>query len=257
MLGASVMKARAALPGGREIGQNYLEWITRYEDDTTLTTRNATVSDPFELMPHQMRQEFPGTSDVGELKARHDRRAQQLLPRGPRFPHGRDWMAEYRDYHRRWCAFQEAKGLLRHDAAAGVYRATAKVAWRGIVNFLNPLADNFTLARFVLGLLLGAGMPALGILATADPGVLAWLTRTTGLTPGLGRLLVLGAAFTLGGAAVGWLFMFKSFIWARVLGYLPLRLLAPAAGLDVLVVLWMGVVAARVAAVRQRRELLI
>jgi hypothetical protein len=257
ILGASLMKGHSALPGAQEAGQNYLEWITKYEDDTTLTTRNVTVSDLFERMPHQIRQDFPAVSDVVRLKAHHDRRAQELLPCGPRFPHGRDWMADYRDYHRRWCAFQESKGLLRHDTEAGVYRATARTAWRGIANFLNPLADNFTPARFVLGLLLGAGVPALGILAAADLAVLAWLTRTTGLAPGLGRLLVLGAAFTAGGAAVGWLFMWKSFIWALLLGYVPLRLLAPGAGGGVMVVLWMGFVADRVAALRQKRELLV
>ena len=257
VLGASLMKAQSVLPGAREAGQNYLEWITKYEDETTLTTRNVPVSDLFERMPHQIRQDFPGASDVARLKARHDSRAQELLPRGPRFPHGRDWMAEYRDYHRRWCAFQESRGLLRHDAEAGVYRATVRTAWRGIANFLNPLADNFTLGRFVLGLLLGAGVPALGILAAADPAVVAWLTRTTGLTAGLGRLLLLGAAFTAGGAAVGWLFVWKSFVWALLLGYLPLRLLAPGAGVEVMVVLWMGFMADRVAAFRQKRELLV
>jgi hypothetical protein len=54
-------------------------------------------------------------------------------------------------------------------------------------------------------------------------------------------------AFSAGGAAVGWIFIWKSFIWALLLGYLPLRLLDPGAGFELILAAWMGVVAESVA----------
>jgi hypothetical protein len=171
-LAVSFLKAHSAIEGSVESGQNYFEWITKYEVGTILTTRNVNVSDVFDRMPH----------------------------------------------------------LLRHDPPADAYRATAKVAWREVANYLNPLADNFTAARFVLGLALGAGIPAC-------------------------RWALLGSAYTASGAAVGWLFTSKSFIWALVLGYLPLRLIDP--GLQLVLALWMALVADRVAVWRMKRELLV
>ncbi len=234
VLGASCLKGRSAVDES-ESSQNYLEWVTKYEDGTSLTTRNVTIAELFARMPHQLLHDYPGMASAA-LKARHDRHAEPLRVRGPRFPHGRDVLQEFRDYHRRWCTFQDSKGLLRFDAQADVYRATGKVAWRGVANFLNPLADNFTLPRFVAGVLLGAGVPALAA-ATAQ------------------GLPMLFAAFVVAGAAIGWLFTSKSFVWALLLGYVPLRVAVVGTGTALLLILTMGLVADRVARYRFRREM--
>ena len=126
-----------------------------------------------------------------------------------------------------------------------------------MANYLNPLADNFTLGRFVLGLVLGAGPPILGALAVGSPVALTPLVRTLGLAPELGVWLLLGLAFTAGGAAVGGLFASKSFVWALLLGYLPIRLLDPTGSVGLVLVLWMGAVAERVSQFLQRRALLV
>jgi len=253
---ATCLRAAAVLPNAPPSAENYVEWSSRYEDGSVLTTRNASVSEVFDLMPHQIRQECRGERDLARLKSRHDRRAEPLRVRGPVFPHGRDLLADFRDYHRRWTAFQESRGLLRHDPEARLYRARARIAWRGVANYLNPLADNFTPLRLAAGLVLGAGLPALGVLAAASPELVRAAGRLS-LPPALAAWGLLAVAFTAGGAAVGWLFSSKCFVWGLLLGYVPIRLLDPTPGLDFLLVLWMGAVAERVSRLLQQRQLLV
>lgn len=114
----------------------------------------------------------------------------------------------------------------------------------------------FSLGRFALGLLVGAGLPVLGVLA-AERGEVARWAEAVGATAGVGSWIVLGLGFTLGGAAVGALFTTKSFVWALLLGYVPIRLLGGDLGLELVLVLWMGVVAERVSAFVERRRLLV
>jgi hypothetical protein len=253
---ATCLRGESARPGAVPTAHNYVEWTSRYEDGSVLTTRNVSISDVFDLMPREIRQDCPGERDVGRLKARHDSRAEVLRVHGPVFPHGRDLLAAFGEHHRRWTAFQESRGLLRNDPAAGLYRARARTAWRGVANYLNPLADNFTALRFAVGLALGAGLPALGVVAAASPEV-PRLAERLSLSPALLTWGVLATAFSGGGAAVGWLFSSKCFVWALLLGYVPIRLLDPSPGLDLVLVLWMGAVAEQVSRFFHRRQVLV
>lgn len=256
VVAASCLRGESAVPGAPPTAENYVEWVTRHDDGTILTTRNVSISDLFELMPHEIRQECPGESSLERLKRRHDLRAEELRVRGPRFPHGRDLLAEFQEHHDRWCAFQESKGLLKFDPERLVYRARAKAAWRGVANFLNPMADNFTLRRFALGLILGAGLPVLGVLGAERPELVR-VTEMIGVAPKIGAWVLLGLSFSAGGAAVGALFTSKSLVWALLLGYVPIRLLGADISLELLLVLWMGVVAEQVSAMVHKRRLLV
>jgi hypothetical protein len=256
VLGAHCLRGHAAFDESTPGGQNYLEWITKYQDGATLTTRNAELSDLFDRMPHQVRQVCIGVVDPLALKARHDRKAAELLARGPLYAHGRDLLAEFQDFHRRFCAFQESRGLLV-AGAGGRCHPTVKTALRGVWNYFDPLADNFTLPRFLLAVVLGAGLPALATWLTT-PGA---VHRPAGLPvlavePAL-RLATLGLVYAAAGAVVGWVFTGKAFIWAALLGYLPLRLLTPHPGAELLLAFEMGLVAEWTARMRIRRELLV
>jgi hypothetical protein len=256
VLGAHLMRSRGAFDAGRPTSHNYLEWITKYQDGTTLYTRNAQLGNVFDRMPEQLIRECPGLADPAALKAVHDAKAQQLLQRGPLWAHGRDVLVDFRDFHRRFCDYQSARGLL--VAGPGErWHPTLRTALRGVWNFFNPFADNFTPLRFVVIVLVGAGLPALAAWLTTPeaayrpPGVPVWNVSAPL------RLAVLAAAYTIAGAAVGWIFGLKTFIWATLLGYLPLRVLTPHPGIDLLLALWMAIVAERVAAIRSRREMLV
>jgi hypothetical protein len=256
VLSANCLRAAAVIDENAISGQNYLEWTTEFHDGTTLMTRNVELSSPFDRMPHQIVDDWIGQRDPLALKARHVAHVAKLLDRHPRHPHGRDLLAEFRDFHERWCAFQESRGLLV-PAAAGRHHASVKTALRGVAFFLNPLADNFTLGRFAAAVGIGLGLPLL-VTWWIDPSAL-W--RPAGLPPlpmalPFARLPALALAYAAAGAVVGYLFTGKAFIWAALLGYVVLRLTG-VTGAELLLAPWMGLVAERVGGYRARRQALV
>jgi hypothetical protein len=257
VLGAHCLRSASVIDEKVVGGHNYIEWITKYEDDTTLTTRNAGLADVFDRMPHQIRQECVGLTDPVALKARHDAKASGLLHHHPRPAQGADILGEFADFHERWCRFQESRGLLVPSADGTRYNAGVKAALRGVANYLNPLADNFTPLRFLLAVVLGAGTPILAAwLLTPDaPGRPSGLPIVSPESP-LVRMAALGAAYAGAGIAVGCIFTAKAFIWAALLGYLGLRLTG-ASGAELWLAVWMGFVAEQVGRYRTQREILV
>jgi hypothetical protein len=251
---ARIMVTLLSSPQGKA-AHNYAEIISRYRDGVILSTKNSGVSSVFATMPERIAKTYPGIDDLAELKARHDTHAASLITHGPLHRDPKTFFADFNDYHKRFCEYQQSKGLLRYDQRAGVYRTTPLTGLRGIRNFLNPLADNFTLLRFALGVLLGAAPPVLVIYQL--PGLVDWFRSASGLDPTLIVSLLLAATFTLGGLTVGYLFKQKSFIWAFLLGYIPTKLLRPASGLELWFCAWMALVAHYVAHWRMRREKLV
>ena len=246
VLGAHCMAASA---GG---GHNYEEWYTRHEEGTTLTTRNCEISTLFERMPHQVIQESVGMRDLAALRERHRAGERELLARHPRHPDRRKLLEETVDFHRRWCDHQVAQGRLV-PLPDGALRPSLSTALRGVGNYFNPLADNFTLPRFALALLGGLGLPLLACWA-ADP---AAPLRPAGFPRlPLDPRLTLGLGWALGGATVGAVFTSKEFVWGALLGWAALRLFRTG-GLELTLALLMAVTAQAVAHWRMRRRQLV
>jgi hypothetical protein len=247
--------------GGDEHPMNYLEIMTRYADGTILTTRNTEISDVLARLPEHIIQERRGVRDPEALKKIHDGKAEELKVREPVYSPAADFEAAFHDYHDRWCAYQMEHGFLVPSAQDGDrLRPTVKTGLRGIRNFLNPLADNFTVARFALGLLFGVLLPAAGIAWLNGPGqgVIDSLGAATGLEPAWCVVGGLTLLFSLSGLVVGFLFVSKSFIWSFVLTYVLLRVAAPIGLVGALFLsLWSGGAAAWSAERRERRQLLV
>lgn len=251
---ARILVALMSAPRGK-MGHNYAENLTRYRDGAILTTKNSNLSTVFATMPGQIVQSFPGVEDLLELKRRHDAKAATLVSHGPLQRDDKTFFDDFRDYHKRFCDYQQSKKLLRFDERARIYRGTLRMALRGTANFLNPLADNFTVSRFAMGLLFGTVLP---LIALYQPALLVrWLQPRMGLDPVMALTLLLGVAFTCAGVVVGSVFRQKSLIWAFLLGYVPIKLLGPAAGVGLGPCLWMALVAESVARWRMRREKLV
>jgi len=196
--------------------------VTRFADGTRLSTKNSEFSSVFAPFPNRVTQTFPGVTDPAALKSYHDRKSEILRDRVPEFRPLTSAIADLEDYHQRFCEHQVSQKLLSLDAENGRYRDTYRTALRGIANFLNPMADNFTLARFCLGALFGAGLP---LLAVRQQGkIMLWLAAWIPNQATLAHAFLLPAACTLAGIAVGAIFTRKSFIWAILLGYLPGKL---------------------------------
>lgn len=216
--------------GSGEHPMNYLEVMTRHDDGTILSTRNAEISDVLDVLPGHVIQERRGLRDPSSLKCAHDRKAEEFKIRGPIFSRADEFEQSFHEYHERWCSHQVNRGLLRTEAGdEDRLRPTVKAGVRGITNFLNPFADNFTPLRLLLVATFGLAGPGAAILWLGGPGspVVSRLSALTGLDPIWCLIACLGVVFTVAGAVVGSIFVSKAFIWSFLLTYVLLRILGP------------------------------
>jgi hypothetical protein len=247
--------------GSIEQPMNYLEITTRYGDGTILSTRNAEISEVLEPVPGHVIQERRGLREPGPLKAAHDQKADEFLVHGPTFSQPEDFEPVFHEFHERWCRHQIDRGLLvplTDDPDR--LRPTVKAGLRGIANYLNPLADNFTFPRFLTALLFGLVVPVLTILWLTGPGafVIAWLASATGFAPTTCVIACLAIVLSVVGVVVGMIFVTKAFIWCFLLTYVLLRLVGPTGiGATLGLSLWTGVVADWAAKRRQNRQKLV
>lgn len=188
------------------ISTNYVEFISAFEDGGRLTTRNAQVSDVLEPQPGHLLRNFTA-ADPSELKRLHDLRLQELgkIPSQPGSKE--EILRRANELHLSFCRHQVALGLLRFDAAAGRFRATAKLGLLGIGNYLNPFSDTFTWLRLFMVLTAGVGPPLLA--SRYAPATGLWMA----------------SAYVLAGFLVGLILCAKAFVWALLLGWLVSRLL--------------------------------
>jgi hypothetical protein len=250
---------RSEIENAEDQSTHYLEVITRFADGALAITRNAELSEVLEFLPDQFVQDLRGVREPSELKARHDRRLESFQLRSAVQLRRDDLFDRFREFHSRWCEHQVAQGLMRYDGDVGLYRLTTRTGLRGIRNYLNPLADNFTWRRMVAAVVLGSILPALAVAAVRFPQspVRDWLLERLGLADNHLLWLACGVAFTIAGSAVGAIFSAKAFIWSFILAYVPLRLLGPAGLLPLWFSLWTGFVAHRVSSWRMRRHELV
>jgi hypothetical protein len=248
----------AEVKGGGEHPLNYLEITTRYRDGSMLSTRNAEISEVLAHLPEQMIQERKGIRDPEQLKRFHDSKADELRIREPIYSQADEFEPAFHEFHERWCAYQISQGLLCPRSGDGErLRPTVKAGLRGILNYLNPLADNFTMPRFLLGVVFGLLLPAAGIFWLRGPGTkwVSALADATGFNPELWVVACLVVLFTVSGSVVGLLFVGKSFIWSFLLSYVLLRLVGPTGVMSTLLLsAWSGTVAGWAAIRREKYQ---
>ena len=208
-----------------------------------------------------MIQERRGLRDPASLKRAHDVKAEEFRIREPVFSRADEFEQAFHQYHERWCEHQVSRGLLRVvDGDEDRLRPTVKAGVRGIGNFLNPFADNFTPLRLLLVAIFGLLCPGAAILWLGGTGspVVERLSTLTGLDPIWCLIACLGVVFTVAGAVVGSLFVGKAFIWSFLLTYVLLRILGPPGWVTTLTLsLWTGGVAGWAARMRERRSTLV
>ena len=241
----------AVAPKNKSLFQSYVEFATRYADGTRLVTNNNRRSGIFDEMPAVITRRYTGLNDVVELKRRHDREAENFRQRGIVFYSPENYFEDFRDFHRNYVEYQASRGLLRWDANAGVYRATTWTALRGIRNFLNPLGDrNFSALRFLMGAILGAGLPV--VVRVEDLPIRMWLADHRGAAGLMAALGLPLAVYGIAGLAVGVLFSRRTFVWAFLLGVLPSHFILGWS--EVGYSLWMATIADLTGRVHNRRK---
>ncbi len=234
----------------RTLFTSHVEFATRYADGTCLAVNNNAVTPLFDPVPGITIHRYKGLTDVEELKRRHDAEAETMRQRGVVFYTRENYVEDFRQYHVRFCEHQLAQKLLSWDASSNLYRATTWTAVRGIRNYFNPLAGQFSLLKFLAGLLLGGGLPAF-VLYERIP-LTQWVQSIAGANGFLTVPLLTIAAYTVAGISIGLLFSRKTFIWGMLLGILPTRLLFGTSEMGY--GLWMAMIADLTGRFHNRRK---
>ena len=250
---------RVRVKSGSSHNLDYVEIITRYTDGTVLTTSNSPARSVFDRPAQRVHQRFPGLG-AAALKERHDRAAAGLLPRDPLWVRGDEILARWQESHRQWYEHQVQQGLLAYDAASDRYAPSRRTALRGIADYLNPVAATAPPHRIAAGALTSAALLGLGTFAAAVPSsaLVKWVEGVTGLSRAGAVALALWMPFTLAGVAIGLTFGHRHFVWALVLGGIPVAVLAGSLEVQPFAALvWLAFVAERVARWLNRRRRLV
>ncbi len=203
-------------------------FVTQFSDGRVLNTRNMELKSLMDQPPNKVVQDCGGGASLEDLKRKHDRKAATMgVPvTGPSSPEALFKYAQ--DEHHEFFNWQVQHGTYVYDAANTRYRATDKVHWRGIRNHFNPFAGGFTWSRFLPAALLGSGVPIVTMMKIVPEAVKTGMLAV--VPPGVPDPLTI-AAYAMSGAAVGFFFKRKTFVWELLLTYLPVRLLlGPVAG---------------------------
>ena len=248
---------------GVAVGARYVEYVTEYADGSIVGTRSAAAEDPFDLLPGQHRFVHPQIEDPLALKAKHIEHCEAFVLKEAQHCERDAVLDRLRDFHMRWVAHQEDRGLLRRlPEDPDQDGATARLAIRGLATYFNPFAEGFTTRKLVSALVLGFALPVTAIAALALPEVpiVPSLVAATGLAESLVTLLVMAPILLAGAAVVGWIFTGNALLWGFLMSYASSRLLLPDLHAnDLALVVWLctliaaPLVAQRVETLRVRR----
>jgi len=228
----------------------HVEFASKYADGTHLVINNNNITGIFDDMPGVTIRRYKNITDIAELKRRHDAEAEKFRDRGIVFYTPENYLEDFRQYHVKYCEHQASKKLLRWDSQTGVYRATTWTALRGLRNFFNPLADNFSVARFVAGIVLGGGLPLFVVMDRVP--ISLWLRAHLGANALPAIAFAPLIVYTVAGISVGLLFSRRTFIWGVLLGILPAKLLLGVAQAGY--AFWMALIADLTGRVHNRRK---
>ena len=226
--GTLAMAAFLSQQSGEHLSvENVLEFLTSFADGSVHSTKNASLASVFPPVPWKTSLDLPVDTPLSRLHAAHEDAVRERTRRiGVKAPprDAVESLARTQAEHERFIDHHVAHGCLR-QVAVGVYAPTAKLAWRGVRNHLNPFAEAFSWRAFLLGTLGCALGPALLIRALVSPEALAALGE------GIIVKVEIHAVGMLTYASAGWvlarLFDKKLFVWGFLLGYLPAKLLIP------------------------------
>ncbi|MDH4182867.1 MAG: hypothetical protein OEV92_01485 [Nitrospinota bacterium] len=206
----------------------YFEFLSKH-DEVEVQTNNAPVSSLFAKPPWARSRQYPHIQDPAQLLSLH-REHDSREGRGAIVRVTAENFAEtFQRDHRRNLDFQVSQGVLKPDSTGRWYSPTAKLALKGVANYLNPVKDNFTWGKLLAGYgvavaLAGAGWVCyIGDMAAAfEIEDKSRQALVNGLSLGLGHILC--------GAAIGYHFASKSFIWS-ILAVIPGFAVMSATGL--------------------------
>jgi hypothetical protein len=203
-----------------------VSFVTRFMGGTFLVTRNMSLKSLVDNPPYRTVQECRHTSDVAELKRRHDAWAAKMgqpLPvvAGPEAVFG-----AHHEENERYSKHQLERGIYRLTPDGQAYELTEKARWRGIRNFFNPFARRISIPVTLLTALIGAVFPLLAILQIG-PAVARHLESTgSGNFAEIATRATIAAAYAVAGLLIGGLAERATFHGMMLTSYVPAHLVA-------------------------------
>lgn len=203
---------------------SHVGFRTRFSNGKQLTTRNMSLKSLMDRPPYSIVQECRQTTDLAELKRRHDGRAAQL---GPALAPPAGVEAIFREHHhehKRFAEFQLERGIFRLTSDGDAYEVTEKARARGIWNHYNPFARRISLPDLLASALVGSVLPLAGILRLAPLAAERMEGTAIPLIPI--QWLVIAACYALAGLIIGVISDRASFQWIMLISYVPAHLVA-------------------------------
>lgn len=214
--GSSILATQMFAQSGDIV--KYFEFCTKY-DEVEVCANNAQISDLLYQPPWSHVVRRPDISDPEVLMSLH-RQACAKYGRGAiRRVEASQFGPIFQESNSRNMDYQVERGILKKDSTGQWYSPTAKLALRGVGNYLNPVRDNFTWRRVAFGYV--------GAVALAAAGWACFILDAAShvevplpLDDSMVNLLLLGLGHILGGVVIGLGFGGKSFVWS-ILAVLP------------------------------------
>jgi hypothetical protein len=133
-----------------------VSFSTRFADGKLLSTRNMSQKALGDQPPDRIVQECRQTTDLRELKKRHDARASQMgTPMTPATGTSDIFEEQGRD-HQRLSEFQVERGIYRLLPGGQAYEVTDKAHVRAIWNHFNPFAHRVSWMELIFSALVGS-----------------------------------------------------------------------------------------------------
>ena len=126
--------------------ENVVEFLTSFADGSHHSTKNASLASVFPPVPWKTCLNLPADTPLAALLAAHEEAVRERIRRIGVTTASRgaaESLARTQAEHERFIDHHVARGYLR-QVKAGVYAPTAKLAWRGVRNHLNPFAEAFS-----------------------------------------------------------------------------------------------------------------
>lgn len=197
---------------------------TRFADGKQLTTRNMSLKSVLDRPPHTVIQECRHTTQLAELKRRHDRKAARMGQPLPAILGKEAIFATHHEDHQRFCEYQLQRGTFRLLPDGTAYEVTEKARTRGILNHYNPFARRISLTDVLLTGLVGSVLPLVGILKLAPLAVARMEGTSLSVLPI--AWITIGICYLLAGLVIGAISDRASFHWIMLISYVPTHLLA-------------------------------
>jgi len=199
----------------------HLHFYSCFQDQSSLSTDQATVPNFLDVPREQLIQRFPGMNDVSRLWNLHLKKIEELKSKG-KFPikiKEQEVFERLEQDQQKLLDHQVKSGLFKKDEASDELVPSWKFAFNFLLKVLDPIPFGVSLKKFFLALCISAILMA-GFCFLAKYIKVDELSFQFNIAPEKLRFLVAGLGSAIAGILLGYLIQYRGFLWAGVVGFL-------------------------------------